>query len=68
MPIVRLSLAAKSMRAGEEVVVEATDPAFEMDVAAWSEMTGHELREIQGGEILRARIRIAHDGSSADPA
>lgn len=59
MPIVRLSMAVRDMEPGEEVVVEATDPAFEMDVRAWAEMTGHSIERFEQGDVQRACIRVA---------
>ena len=59
MPIVKLSMAAKEMQAGEEIVVEATDPAFETDVRAWAKMTGHALESFEAGDVQRAKIRLA---------
>ncbi|MEE2941746.1 MAG: sulfurtransferase TusA family protein [Planctomycetota bacterium] len=58
MPIVELSIAVRDMRPGECVVVEATDPAFELDVRAWAEMTGHLLQQLETGEVLRATILV----------
>lgn len=58
MPIVKLSIATRDMQPGDEIVVEATDPAFELDVQAWAEMTGHSLEELETGEVLRARIKV----------
>ena len=58
MPIVKLSLAVTDLEPGEEIVVEATDPAFEADVHAWSEMTGHVIERFDRGEVQRASIRI----------
>ena len=59
MPIVELSMAVKKMASGEVIVVEATDPAFEMDVRAWSEMTGNEIEFFEPGDVQRVRIRVA---------
>lgn len=59
MPIVRLSTAVREMAAGEELIVEATDPAFEADVRAWAEMTGNALVAFESDGVHRARIRVA---------
>ena len=58
MPIVELSIAVRDMQPGDSVVVEATDPAFELDVRAWAEMTGHSLEELEIGEVFRATIMV----------
>ena len=58
MPIVELSIAVRDMQPGDSVVVEATDPAFELDVRAWAEMTGHTLEELEIGTVFRATIRV----------
>lgn len=58
MPIVELSIAVRDMQPGDSVVVEATDLAFELDVRAWAEMTGHTLEELEIGEVFRATIRV----------
>ena len=59
MPIVEVSMAVAKMQPGEIIVVEATDPAFEMDIQAWSEMTGHEIEQFEVGDVQRARIKVA---------
>ncbi len=59
MPIVKISLAVKEMEPGDVLVVEATDPAFELDVQAWADMTGNQLEEFEGGDVQRATIRVA---------
>lgn len=58
MPIVELSIAVRDMQPGDSVVVEATDPAFELDVRAWAEVTGHTLEELEIGKVCRATIRV----------
>lgn len=58
MPIVELSIAVRDMQPGDSVVVEATDPAFELDVRAWAEMTGHTLEELEIGKVFRATIMV----------
>lgn len=58
IPIVELSIAVRDMQPGDSVVVEATDPAFELDVRAWAEMTGHTLEELEIGKVFRATIMV----------
>lgn len=59
MPIVQLAMALRELQEGEEIVVEATDPAFLVDVRAWSRMTGHPLADEQDGEVKQVRVRKA---------
>lgn len=56
MPIVRISQAVKGMQPGERLFVEATDPAFQADLDAWTKHLGHILVEFQSGAIQRAVI------------
>lgn len=56
-PIVRLFLAMKELDAGDRLVIEATDPAFHPDLAAWILSTGHHLERFEEGEVKRAVIR-----------
>lgn len=59
MPIVKLSLAVKGLTSGEELTVQATDPAFQADLDAWAEMTGHCVVAFDGGATMTARVRVA---------
>lgn len=59
MPIVKLALAVRGMPAGSMLRIEATDPAFEADLRAWSVMTGNEIVGFEPGATQRARIRVA---------
>jgi tRNA 2-thiouridine synthesizing protein A len=56
-PIVRISKTIEQMAPGQTLLVEAEDPAFELDVQAWSEMTGHELVEWSASPVQQAVIR-----------
>ena len=58
MPIVELARAIQELKAGDRIVVEATDPAFEMDVRAWAEMTGNDLESFESGDVQRASILV----------
>ncbi|MGE0383999.1 MAG: sulfurtransferase TusA family protein [Gammaproteobacteria bacterium] len=58
LPIVRLNSEIRSLNAGEEIVVLASDRAFELDVQAWCRRTGHALvdfQDLQG--VYRAQLR-----------
>lgn len=59
MPIVKISKAIKKMGAGERLEVEASDPAFQADVEAWSKKTGNPLVSFDDGEVKRAIIEKA---------
>lgn len=56
MPIVRLSQQIKKLNTGDQLIVEATDSAFEPDLIAWARQLGHKIVEFTGGEIQRAII------------
>ena len=43
LPIVRVSLAMKSLSVSEGLRVQATDSAFQADVAAWVRRLGYRL-------------------------
>ena len=57
MPIVQIALAIRQLAIGEELCVEARDPAFVPDVRAWSRMTGNELTNVEDGEVKRVVVR-----------
>ncbi len=57
MPIVRISQAIKKMSAGDVLVVEATDPAFRADIAAWSKRMGHDILAFEEDTCLRATLK-----------
>lgn len=43
MPIVKISRAMKTMGVGDQLRVQASDPAFKADVEAWVRKLGHAL-------------------------
>ena len=57
MPIVRLSLLMRELREGDCVTVEATDPAFEPDLVAWTRQLGHLLVTFENGDVQRATVQ-----------
>lgn len=57
MPIVKISREIKQMNSGQTLEVQATDPAFEADVRAWSQKTGHPLVDFVDDEVKTAVIR-----------
>lgn len=56
MPIVRIGLAIRQLAIGEQLAVEANDPAFQPDLAAWTRKTGHKLVHFEPGPPQRALI------------
>lgn len=56
MPIVKIGMAIRRLETGERLTVEATDPAFQPDLAAWSRKTGHRVLEFQSGPVQRAVV------------
>jgi len=43
LPILALAKAVRTLAPGDEVMLLATDPGVEADVAAWCQSTGHML-------------------------
>lgn len=56
MPIVKVGLAIRQLDVGQQLSVEATDPAFEPDLNAWARKTGHRIVEFQTGAVHRAVV------------
>ena len=56
MPIVKVSQTVQGMECGEQLEVEATDPAFKADLEAWVRRLGHRLVEFKDGPVQRAVI------------
>ena len=56
MPIVRISQTVKTMRPGERLRVLAGDPAFKVDLEAWTKRLGHRLVEFTDGPVHEAVI------------
>ncbi len=59
MPIVQLAMAIRDLRAGDTVAIEATDPAFLVDVRAWSRMTGNPIASEVDAAVKQVVIRKA---------
>lgn len=47
MPIVRLSIVARDLQVGDELRIDADDPAFRADVHAWARRTNFEVAEFE---------------------
>lgn len=54
VPIAKLSQAVKKAAKGEKVKIYATDPGFEVDVRAWTQITGNKLDAFEkiGGSFV----------------
>ena len=59
MPIVKVSRAMKSLNAGDELVIEADDPAFKNDLEAWAQKMGAQIVAFEGGHTQKAVVRKA---------
>lgn len=58
MPILKLAQAVQAAERGAVVLLLATDPGVEPDVAAWCEATGHQLLDVgRSDDGYRARVR-----------
>ncbi len=58
-PILRVYERVQKMHAGDELIVQASDPGFASDIGVWCERTGHELVSLdQEKGIISARIRV----------
>ena len=57
MPIVKISRAMKPLSAGDELVIEADDPAFKNDLEAWAHKMGAQIVTFEGGRTQKAVIR-----------
>ncbi len=63
MPIVKLSLAMRKLQPGQQIEVEATDLAFQIDLQAWTRQLGHRLVEFTPGQVQKAVIeKVGVDG------
>ena len=57
MPIVEIAKAAKALPPGSTLEVQATDPAFPLDIESWCNKTGNRLEALDGqGDVFIARI------------
>ncbi len=57
IPIVKIGQTIKTMKTGETLEIEATDPAFKVDLEAWVNKLGHEIIEFENDEIKKAIIK-----------
>ena len=47
MPIVRISTLARELKHGDELKVEADDPAFHADLQAWARRSNFEIQSFE---------------------
>lgn len=66
LPVIRTQDRVRSLPAGAELIVLATDPGTLQDIPAWCRVHGHELvvsdtedNESGGGLVYRFRIRVS---------
>jgi tRNA 2-thiouridine synthesizing protein A len=60
LPIIQTAQAIKDLASGETLLVKATDPGFEPDIAAWSARTGNTLLSSERlGDELHVLLRKA---------
>ena len=60
LPVLKARKLLKSMRPGEEVWIETTDPLAVIDIPHFCAESGHRLMEtVEEGEIARFRLRRA---------
>jgi len=59
IPIVQIAKAVKRIASGQTIEISATDLAFEADVKAWCNTTGHSLENLtKSGNEIKALIRL----------
>lgn len=56
MPIVRLSVVARSLRVGDEIQVVADDPAFRPDLHAWARHANFTVVSFEDGVVQTATL------------
>ena len=56
MPIVKISKAIRALKVGEQLRVEATDPAFLADVQAWTERMGQRLDKTEDSGPVKVAL------------
>ena len=58
MPVLMAAKTAKTLNAGDLMLIEATDRGAKSDIPAWAHQTGNELVESsEDGDVLRFIIR-----------
>jgi TusA-related sulfurtransferase len=58
-PLILISKEVRQMSPGDELVVNATDPNFLIDIKAWSDRTGHPIVSVdEEDDKMTAVIKI----------
>lgn len=57
MPIVKIGKEIKNLEVGEVLKVEATDPAFQIDIEAWARQTNNLIVSFEDGEVKKVSIK-----------
>ena len=57
LPVIRTQNAVKSLHAGDELLVIATDPGVKADIPAWCRVHGHELVSIED-DVVNREVRV----------
>jgi len=65
-PILKVAEGVKQIDAGDQLVIEATDPGFASDIGVWCERTGNQLEGIEskGGTIT---VTLTKGGAVTTP-
>lgn len=65
-PILKVAEGVKQIEAGDQLVIEATDPGFASDIGVWCERTGNQLEGIEskGGTIT---VTLTKGGAVTTP-
>lgn len=69
LPIVHLARLARTLSAGDRIVLLTDDPAAKVDIPAWCRLRGHDLvsteeyREAAGPPAIRSEVRLGAPGT-----
>ena len=58
LPIIAIGREIKLIIAGESIRLLADDPATELDLRAWSRMTGNQVKIINPNEFLVTKTKV----------
>ncbi|QPC45698.1 sulfurtransferase TusA family protein [Mangrovibacillus cuniculi] len=57
MPIVRTKKAMNELATGDVLEVHATDKGAKADMSAWAKSGGHEILQVEEGEVIKIWIK-----------
>lgn len=61
MPVIRTQNKIKQCKAGDTLIVHATDPGVKHDIPAWCRIHGHQLLSIEEHEHeITITIKVSH--------